>query len=279
MQETVCQFGPNNALFGILTTPDADKAVPSAPIAVILNAGIIHRVGPFRLHVDLARQLAEKGYSTLRMDLSGLGDSQTRPGKLDVDEDRAVLDASDALDYLSEETGTDRFVILGLCSGAFNAHQIAVKDSRIVGSVFMDGIVFRTFSYYLHRYFLRFFRLRFWRNAIKRRWSGASNASISDGDTLAESEFFFSDELDKDVVVKDLNGMMDRGMRLLFLYTDGYDDICSRSQFREMYGLQPDNGQLQVEYYPKSEHTFRLIENRRAACSRVTSWFESQFSV
>ena len=279
MQETVCQFGPNNALFGILTTPDADKAVPSAPIAVILNAGIIHRVGPFRLHVDLARQLAEKGYSTLRMDLSGLGDSQTRPGKLDVDEDRAVLDASDALDYLSEGTGTDRFVILGLCSGAFNAHQIAVKDSRIVGSVFMDGIVFRTFSYYLHRYFLRFFRLRFWRNAIKRRWSGASSASISDGDTLAESEFFFSDELDKDVVVKDLNGMMDRGMRLLFLYTDGYDDICSRSQFREMYGLQPDNGQLQVEYYPKSEHTFRLIENRRAAGSRVTSWFESQFSV
>ena len=96
---------------------------------------------------------------------------------------------------------------------------------------------------------------------------------------MAESEFFFSDELDKDVVVKDMNGMMDRGMRLLFLYTDGYDDICSRSQFREMYGLQPDNGQLQVEYYPKSEHTFRLIENRRAACSRVTSWFESQFSV
>ena len=72
--------------------------------------------------------------------------------------------------------------------------------------------------------------------------------------------------------------MLDRGIRMLFLYTDGYDDICSRSQFREMYGLQPDDGQLQVEYFPKSEHTFRLIENRRAACSRVTSWYESQYS-
>jgi len=243
----------------------------------VINAGIVHRIGPFRLHVHMARQLADQGFTTLRMDLSGLGDSLVRPGKLRESDERAVLDVSDALDYLKETFGHDRFVILGLCSGAFNAHQVAVQDDRIVGAVFMDGIVFRTTGFYLRHYLLRFFKPRFWRNFIKRRLFKEAAKDEAAGETLAESEFF-SDDLDRDEVVQDLQGMLTRGMKLLFLYTDGYDDICGRSQFKEMYGLQPDESQLQVEYYPKSEHTFRLIENRKAACGRIVNWFGSQFA-
>ncbi len=277
MKETVCQFGPKEGLIGILTTPDQDKAVKGAPIAIVINAGIVHRIGPFRLHVHMARLLADQGFTTLRMDLSGLGDSHVRPGKLRQSDERAVLDVSDAIDYLKETFGHDRFVILGLCSGAFNAHQVAVQDDRVVGAVFMDGIVFRTVGFYFRHFVLRFLRPRFWRNSFKRRFfAGAANDETA-GETLAESEFF-GDDLDRDEVVQDLKGMLDRGMKLLFLYTDGYDDICGRSQFKEMYGLQPDDGQLQVEYYPKSEHTFRLIENRSAACGRIVNWFGSQFA-
>ena len=276
MRERVCQFGPANGLFGILTEPDADSKVEGAPIALILNAGIVHRVGPFRMHVDIARQLAEMGYSTLRLDLSGLGDSSPRTGKLDS-KDRARLDVADAMKFLTAQTGIDEFVLLGLCSGAYNAHQVATEDERIVGAVFLDGIVFRTFGYFFRKQ-LRYLRPRFWRNAIKRRWSHEGfTSNDAAGSALAESEFFGGD-LSKDEVISDLNSLMHRGVQMLFLYTDGYDDICGRSQFREMYGLRPDDGQLQVEYYPKSEHTFRLIENRKAACDRVASWFASRFT-
>ena len=65
---------------------------------------------------------------------------------------------------------------------------------------------------------------------------------------------------------------------MLFLYTDGFDDICGRAQFKEMYGFRPDEGQLQVEYYPRSEHTFRLTENRKMVCGRVANWYTRQFS-
>ena len=82
MNQQVCNFGTDGHLFGILTTPDEEVRVEGAPIALILNAGIVHRIGPFRLNVDIARQLAELGFSTLRMDLSGLGDSGPRTGKL-----------------------------------------------------------------------------------------------------------------------------------------------------------------------------------------------------
>ena len=274
--ETVCNFGPKGGLFGILTTPCDETAVKDAPIALILNAGIVHRIGPFRLHVDLARQLADAGFSTLRLDLSGLGDSAQRTGKIDTP-NRAQLDVRDAMDHLQKETGIDRFVIIGLCSGAYNAHEVSVKDDRIIGSVFMDGIVFRTLGFFWRHKVGRLLKPRFWRNLIKLRWAGV-NASNSEaaGETLAEGEFF-GEDLDKDAVIRDLQSLMTRGVRMLFLYTDGYDDICGRSQFKEMYGLLPDEGQLQVEYYPKSEHTFRLIENREAACGRVTSWMTGQF--
>lgn len=277
MIEQVCNFGPNNGLFGILTTPDADVKVNGAPIALILNAGIVHRIGPFRIHVDIARQLAHRGFSTLRLDLSGLGDSAPRTGKLEV-EDRAELDVSDAMDFLIEKEGINEFVLLGLCSGAYNAHQVAVKDDRIVGAVFMDGIVFRTLGFFFRHHLTRFLKPRFWRNAIKRRLINRDHAQTDDaGSSLAESEFFGGD-LSQDKVIDDLNNLTHRGVQMLFLYTDGYDDICSRSQFKEMYGLQPDNGQLQVEYYPKSEHTFRLIENRKTACDRVVNWFVGRFT-
>lgn len=276
MKETVCTFGPDNSQFGILTTPDESVRIAGAPIALILNAGIVHRIGPFRMHVDIARQLAEKGISTLRLDLSGLGESAPRTGKLEI-EDRAELDVSDAMDYLTEQTGTEQFVLLGLCSGAYNAHKVAVKDHRIVGSVFMDGIVFRTIGFFFRHRVGKFFKPRFWRNTIKRRfvYNEFDNAE-SEGSDLGESEFFEND-MSLDEVVNDLKGLLDRGVQMLFLYTDGYDDICGRSQFKEMYGLRPDDKQLQVEYYPKSEHTFRLIENRKVACERVANWFEGRF--
>ena len=98
MNETVCQFGPDQGLTGILTQPSDSVRVTDAPVALIFNAGIVHNIGPFRLHVDIARMLAAAGFSSLRIDVSGLGDSKTRTGKF-VGKNRAIQDAVDAMDY------------------------------------------------------------------------------------------------------------------------------------------------------------------------------------
>ena len=50
---------------------------------VFLSAGLLHRVGPHGLHVRLARELAQMGFSSLRVDLAGTGDSPPQP-RLDV---------------------------------------------------------------------------------------------------------------------------------------------------------------------------------------------------
>jgi hypothetical protein len=170
-------------------------------------------------------------------------------------------------------------VILGLCSGAFNAHQVAVADDRIVGAVFIDGIVFRTMGYFFRHTLGRLFRPRVYRNAIKRRYQAKKSGSIQEceGNELAESEFFFAQDIDRQSVVTDLNNFLKRGMRMLFLYTDGYEDICGKKQFEEMYGIAPSD-QLQVDYYEKSEHTFTIVEHREMLCRQIADWYGGQFA-
>ena len=280
MKETVIKFGPNKSLLGILTEPDNDKLVAGSPTAVILNAGITHRVGPFRLHVNLARELAESGYRSLRLDLSGLGDSQIRDGKKSLSE-RAELDVKDAFDALGEKLGLDKFVLIGLCSGAFNSHRISVAEDRVVGAVFMDGIAFRTPGFYLRQY-MGYLRPRKWRNAIKRRLASdrkAESDNQKNAREMASTAFFDNNELCQETTKCELQGLLDRGVRMLFLYTDGYDDVSGPAQFKEMFGLEPNRDLLQLEYYETSEHTFRLTENRKKAVSRVADWYQAGFGL
>src|SRR5690349_10977230 len=132
-RERAVTFGPRGSIVGVVTTPPC-SADPDLPTIVILNAGVIHRIGPNRLHVRMARDFAQSGYSVLRFDLSGVGDSESRRDEVDLE--RAVQrDIENALDFLVEEYGADSFVIAGLCSGAHNGFRFATQDQRVVGAI------------------------------------------------------------------------------------------------------------------------------------------------
>ena len=70
---------PYPLLFGVATLP-AEGEVRRRGV-ILLNSGGDHHIGPRRLYVSLARDWAKRGYTVLRMDLAGLGDSETRPGQ------------------------------------------------------------------------------------------------------------------------------------------------------------------------------------------------------
>ena len=61
MTEHTLAFGLNKALIGTICLPSTAQ---SSGIGVIFfNAGVVHRIGPHRIHVRLARALAAKGIS------------------------------------------------------------------------------------------------------------------------------------------------------------------------------------------------------------------------
>ena len=137
--ETPVQFGPDGSLIGIITTPGDGRRAPVA--CVMLNMGAIHRIGPRRCNVKLARQMAARGVSSIRIDLAGLGDS--RPASATVHfRTQAILDLQAAMNLVSATLGVDRFVVIGLCSGAHNGLCVGLADPRVVGLLMFDGAGF-----------------------------------------------------------------------------------------------------------------------------------------
>lgn len=130
MNERVIQFGPARGLVGIVTTPAPGH--PEGPAVVLLNAGLLHRVGPNRLYVQLARALAAAGHPVLRFDFSGLGDSAPRADHMPYAQS-APLEAREAMDWLARELGARRFLLVGHCAGALFSLLVARDDPRVVG--------------------------------------------------------------------------------------------------------------------------------------------------
>ncbi|MGH9337465.1 MAG: alpha/beta fold hydrolase, partial [Vicinamibacteria bacterium] len=63
MSEKTLLFGKTKSLAGVVTDPVGGRNLRTPPLGfVILNAGIVHHVGPNRIHVKLARRLAEAGF-------------------------------------------------------------------------------------------------------------------------------------------------------------------------------------------------------------------------
>ena len=139
-------LGEHETILGIATEPAVLD--PEKPICLVLNAGIIHRIGAHRNAVNIARALAEAGFLVVRLDLSGIGDSPRRRDALDFGAS-AVADVREVMDHLSSLYATPRFVAIGLCSGADNAFQTAIVDDRLVGAVFLDGYAYPTNAFRL----------------------------------------------------------------------------------------------------------------------------------
>lgn len=117
---------PPHGLFGMLTDGPA-PTVPGAPTALFLSVANEHHVGPNRLWVDLSRRWAAEGIRSLRLDLSGLGDSPVRhPGQAPFVA-RALEAFDDVVDAARAASPEDpsNVVLVGLCAAGYQAIESA----------------------------------------------------------------------------------------------------------------------------------------------------------
>lgn len=110
-------------------------ALEGAPAVLFVNTGGVHRIGDGRFTVLMARYLAAKGIASLRMDLSGLGDSLRRDAALSLDKvyaQYAVGDAKAGVDWLVA-AGYPETVMFGVCTGAYVSLHTAHAHPAVVG--------------------------------------------------------------------------------------------------------------------------------------------------
>jgi pimeloyl-ACP methyl ester carboxylesterase len=145
VRETAFDFAcDGKVLRGVLTEPVS--AAEADLCAVLLNAGALRRIGPQRMWVEAARRWAAAGIPTLRFDVSGVGDSDGEDGIFSRRSafQRPEFDAQvqAALDALESRGLPGRFVLGGVCSGAYWSLHRALADERVRGILLLNLLAF-----------------------------------------------------------------------------------------------------------------------------------------
>ncbi|MBD8892425.1 alpha/beta fold hydrolase [Roseibium litorale] len=137
-RESQHRFGPGGMFFCVLTEP---ASAPARTAILVLNAGYDHSCGWGRYTVDLAREMASRGYAVLRMDLAGIGETPYWPGQGEqvLYSTRQSDDVRCAIDWMKERLGDAHVLISGRCSGAYQAFVSAGLDERIEGAFLVNS--------------------------------------------------------------------------------------------------------------------------------------------
>lgn len=267
MREQAHRFGRASHLVGISGVPDDSRGETGV---IVLNAGLVHRIGPFRLHVELTRQLNAAGYPTLRFDLSTLGDSTASGGSLTRTQ-QVCADVDDAMALLRERAGCERFVLVGLCSGAQNAHVVAATDPRVSGAVFLDGYAYRTLGYKLRHYLPRLVDPARWARVLRR----GPRAPVA---KAASEPVFAVTPAPREEVIADFTGMVDRGMKLYLVYSGGISTHFNHArQFRECFGSVMNHPAVTTRYTSETDHTYILTGDRARLLDGIGGWLTRNF--
>ena len=271
IRENVFAVGPSKSLVAAVAEPAGGTGTTTLPVIVILNTGIIHRVGHQRMFVRLARELAARGYLVVRFDFGGIGDSERRADNLPALEG-CMDDIRVVLDWLETSRGYRRFILLGLCSGADHAIIYAGSDSRVVGAGLLDPMIPPTRRFYLHYILNRLARPRSWLSFIT--GNGQLFAAIrrrlwKDGEGRVAAER----ALLKDVYSRAIENQV----QLLSVLT-GASDTRQSSYREQIFDAFPElelGPMIRAEFFEESDHLFLFELDRKRLNAIIIDWIET----
>jgi len=278
MREDAVLFGEMKSLVGIVTDPPEEKGNHHRPAVILLNAGMVHRVGPGGIHVKIARTLAAMGFVVLRFDFSGIGDSAVRHDNLPFDKS-TVRETQAAMDFLQATRGVGQFILMGGCSGARISLQAACCDPRVIGALPInlpvpeddDGNpdqIHRSTAYYYWRFAI--FNLESWRKLVTgkvdfRRIFRTLKFQVRC--RLTSKRKVSSESLQ---FAANLRLLANRGVQLAFVYSE------SDSRLNDLYeavrgalekSSVPRNGRIEI--IPRSDHTFSALSDQEGLLKKI----------
>jgi hypothetical protein len=271
MNERALTFGSHGGLVGVLTEPASSAAPEGSRRAVVFsNVGMHHHMGPHRMYVGLARAIADRGLYALRFDLSGMGDSEQRPGGQSGTQ-RDVVDLREAMDMLQDRFGVSEFILLGLCSGTDSTHAASVADARVIGAVFLDGYTYSTPGYRMRRLLVRPLQLSRWARWLKRR-SRALLQPPGQG-SPTDAAVYSREYPSQEQFVSDVRVMTARSTRLLYIFTGTVDYRYNHTkQLFEILGDAAPGDLVSTNYFRHVDHLFSTDGARRLLNERVVQW-------
>jgi pimeloyl-ACP methyl ester carboxylesterase len=250
--EKALRFGREAHLVGVLTVPERASTTPKTAV-IMLNAGLVNHLGPHRLHVRLARHLAELGIPSLRFDFSGVGESAnaTQQGTASH-----VLDVGDAIARLTADSVAQDFVLFGICAGAVYGYEAALVHQRVSGLVLCDGYLYPTWKtkplFLLKKITSKASVIAFLQRTfgflLGRKKSAGANGPVLD---------YSTGTIPPDIYANAVAGLERRGTWVAQVITGSYPYLyCYQNQFDERFRSYKFGKRITTDYLPGADHTF-----------------------
>lgn len=279
MMDEPLQFGEGGRLFGVLTRPDDEGQ--DKPVFVFLNAGLLHRAGPHRLHVRMARRLAAHGFHSLRVDLGGLGDSLAPPGVIYPESVR--VDFADILELIQTETGLSRIVLTGLCAGADNAIRLTADNPAVSGLVLMDPVCEKDAAFESRKGHFASLALKTkattpsrYVPAIKRRLDALTKPAAGDngdGEKSASDSLDLRDIPDAAETKRAFELVRERDGRVLSVFTSyALRYYNEHGQMGRVLGVDGYDEFATELFWPQMRHTYPLETHRLQLMDEIEAW-------
>jgi hypothetical protein len=283
--EIATTFGNAPPLVGIITKPSVPESGGTLPVVVLLNAGVVHRIGPSRMSVRIARRLASYGYVVARFDHSGIGDSGIRRDRLTWSES-SIEETRQVMNDLESRFGATRFILAGLCSGAQTAFKTACADERVVGTVMINSQGLDLSAEWNRFVKNRSWARHYWTRSLKdpKAWIRALKGRIQYRRLVRVLVDQVKDRVAPPRQVKNvsvqlseqLHSLLDRPIRFLFVHSHGdhsvdYFDVFT-GECLERLRSAPG---YRNETVKRTDHTFTLLGNQRELLDVIEDWFRA----
>ncbi len=286
MTEKVVLFGKDKSLVGIVTEPTSGTSSNNFPAIIILNAGLLHRIGPNRLHVAIARKMATAGFFVLRFDFSGIGDSSVRDDNIPF-EKSSISETQEAMDYLNSARNIEKFILIGICSGANVAFKTACRDPRVLGLVGINGFYLDGQEHgKLERFIEQSVRSRYYRKHLLnfRSWwrvlTGESNLQSIIRFLLTKTKNLLTrieQVVSKISSSQEWNLLAEHGTDIFLIYSEGSSalDAFRLTIERNLSELESPRN-LGVEVIKHSDHVFTLLWSQSFLVHLIQQWAQDR---
>jgi pimeloyl-ACP methyl ester carboxylesterase len=145
IEETVrYKKGAGGLLFSVETRPVG--RAPHPTWLILLTGRAVRHIGPNRIWVRLARELALKGFASLRLDGRSVGDSDGEGDGLMPNEEyyqEHIYDDIENVMEIATAQGAKQFLMTGICSGATASYQIAWRRPDVRAIVLLNLLQLR----------------------------------------------------------------------------------------------------------------------------------------
>jgi pimeloyl-ACP methyl ester carboxylesterase len=180
------------------------------------------------------------------------------------------------MDWLDASGLSSGYVLIGLCSGADQAFQVALLDTRVRGVVLLDPYPYETPRFRFRRWMNPLRRLSTWRRAVRGEYHityRVLKRLAGEYEEVEDAGLAVRQIPPKEEAEAGYRRLLDRGLRVSVVFTAGQLGTYNyERQFWDMHPTLRGRAGIEYLYLADADHTTSLASMRAVLIGHIVRW-------